>query len=66
MDLKPIQKKLGLTQQELAKRIGVARSQLSDIQRGARPISLKIAAKLARETGDAAILDHAIDSLDGA
>ncbi len=38
----------GLSQQELAARIGVARTYLADIERGARNISLASLVKLAR------------------
>ena len=46
-----LRKKLGITQEELFKRAGLHRSYISDLERGARNISLKSVERLADALG---------------
>ncbi|MBR2090749.1 MAG: helix-turn-helix transcriptional regulator [Fibrobacter sp.] len=49
--LKIMRTNAGLTQQQLADKIGIAKQNYNSLERGARPISMLMARKLAKALG---------------
>ena len=47
LNIKKLRKAAGISQEDLADRSGIARSYMSDCERGARNTSIEIAAKIA-------------------
>lgn len=61
MDLPALRKRLDLTQAKLAERLGVSPGYVADIERGHRPLTLELAAKLERLSGEGGIVQAVVD-----
>lgn len=61
--LKKIRLYYGFTQQELADKLGVTRGYLSQLERGLKPVSLRVQIKLAKFTKPKPELIETLDQL---
>ncbi|MED4311684.1 helix-turn-helix transcriptional regulator [Heyndrickxia coagulans] len=61
--LKKIRLYYGFTQQELADKLGVTRGYLSQLERGLKPVSLRVQVKLAKYTAPKPELIDTLDQL---